>query len=180
MLQNDSQCTKKNGNTFYSNIQLNDKKCETKHKGIQHIKKTPLGVTTFSLSLKKSTPSVTTFSKTTLYTVLISVIMLRVNVPFFHSTLIGAVVRADMAAVACVFFEEKSQVLTILKWKINVTSSRFRCDYSQYAPQLIRAFILLFTSKDEVILQQAWNALAAVTKNMDADEQVSKENIEVV
>ncbi len=47
-----------------------------------------------------------------------------------------------------------------------------RCDYSQYAPQLIRAFIMLFTSKDEVILQQAWNALAAVTKNMDADEQV--------
>lgn len=50
----------------------------------------------------------------------------------------------------------------------------FRCDYSQYAPQLIRAFIMLFTSKDEVILQQAWNALAAVTKNMDADEQVKQ------
>ena len=49
---------------------------------------------------------------------------------------------------------------------------RFRCDYSQYDPQLIRAFIMLFTSKDEIVLQQAWNALAAVTKNMDADQQV--------
>ena len=49
-----------------------------------------------------------------------------------------------------------------------------RCDYSHYAPQLIRAFILLFTSKDEVILQQAWNALSAVTKNMDADQQVAQ------
>ncbi len=66
------------------------------------------------------------------------------------------------------------QLLKITKNKI--TNSIFflssRCDYSQYAPQLIRAFIMLFTSKDEVILQQAWNALAAVTKNMDADEQV--------
>ena len=31
---------------------------------------------------------------------------------------------------------------------------------------------MLFTSKDEVILQQAWHALSAVTKTMDAEEQV--------
>jgi hypothetical protein len=49
-----------------------------------------------------------------------------------------------------------------------------RCDYGHYAPQLIRALILLFTCKDEVVLQQAWNALAAVTKNMDADQQVGQ------
>lgn len=48
-----------------------------------------------------------------------------------------------------------------------------KCDYSQYVPQLLRSFILLFTSKDEVILQHAWNALAAVTKTMDPEDQMA-------
>ena len=47
-----------------------------------------------------------------------------------------------------------------------------KCDYSQYVPQLIRSLILLFTSQDEVVLMQAWNALSYVTKTLDTTEQM--------
>ena len=48
-----------------------------------------------------------------------------------------------------------------------------KVDYSQYVPQLIRAFILLFTESDAIVLQEAWNGLGAVTKKMDATEQMT-------
>ncbi len=48
-----------------------------------------------------------------------------------------------------------------------------KADYSQYVPQLIRALILLFTDNDQVVLQQAWNALAAVTKTLDTNGQMA-------
>jgi hypothetical protein len=48
-----------------------------------------------------------------------------------------------------------------------------KADYSQYVPQLIRALILLFTEDDAVVLTQAWNALSAVTKTLDANEQMA-------
>lgn len=48
-----------------------------------------------------------------------------------------------------------------------------KCDFSQYVAQLIRTLILLFTSNDNVILTQAWNALSSVTKTLDTTEQMS-------
>ena len=48
-----------------------------------------------------------------------------------------------------------------------------KCDYSEYVAQLIRTFISLFTSNDSVILQQSWNALAAVTKTLDTAGQMA-------
>ena len=43
-----------------------------------------------------------------------------------------------------------------------------KCDFSQYVPQLMRSLIMLFTSQDEVVLTQSWNALSYVTKGLDA------------
>jgi len=48
-----------------------------------------------------------------------------------------------------------------------------KVDYSEYVPQLIRSLILLFTDTDPGVLSEAWNALSAVTKTLDAGEQMS-------
>ena len=48
-----------------------------------------------------------------------------------------------------------------------------KMDYSGYVPQLIRTIILIFTSDDSIILQEAWNALTAVTKTLDASQQMA-------
>merc|ERR1719266_1207375 len=48
-----------------------------------------------------------------------------------------------------------------------------KCDFSQYVPQLIRTLILLFTSPDQVVLTQAWNALNSVTKTLDTSDQMA-------
>ena len=48
-----------------------------------------------------------------------------------------------------------------------------KMDFSGYVPQLIRTVILMFTSDDAVILQEAWNTLTAVTKTLDASEQMA-------
>ncbi|XP_034945471.1 eIF-2-alpha kinase activator GCN1 [Chelonus insularis] len=48
-----------------------------------------------------------------------------------------------------------------------------RADYSQYVPQLLRGLIHLFTDKDKEVLQQSWEALSAVTKTLDSDQQIS-------
>ena len=42
-----------------------------------------------------------------------------------------------------------------------------KVDYYEYVPQLIRSLILLFVDTDEGVLQEAWNALNAVTKTLD-------------
>ena len=48
-----------------------------------------------------------------------------------------------------------------------------KADYSQYVPQLIRTLILMFTEEDPIVLSQAWNALSAVTKTLDANDQMA-------
>ena len=48
-----------------------------------------------------------------------------------------------------------------------------KMDFSGYVPQLIRNIILMFTSEDTTILQEAWNTLTAVTKTLDASEQMA-------
>ena len=42
-----------------------------------------------------------------------------------------------------------------------------KMDFSGYVPQLIRTAILMFTSDNTTILQEAWNTLTAVTKTLD-------------
>ena len=49
-----------------------------------------------------------------------------------------------------------------------------KADYSQYVPQLIRALILMFTEEDPTVLNRAWSALSAVTKTLDANEQMAR------
>jgi hypothetical protein len=39
-------------------------------------------------------------------------------------------------------------------------------------PQLIRSLILLFVDTDEGVLQEAWNALNAVTKTLDTSTRL--------
>eukprot|EP00095_Tigriopus_kingsejongensis_P007819 maker-scaffold204_size260821-snap-gene-1.47 protein:Tk07819 transcript:maker-scaffold204_size260821-snap-gene-1.47-mRNA-1 annotation:"translational activator" len=51
--------------------------------------------------------------------------------------------------------------------------SQSKVDYSQYVPQLIRALIHLFTEEDNIVLTQAWLALSAVVKTLDANEQMN-------
>ena len=48
-----------------------------------------------------------------------------------------------------------------------------KTDFSEYVPQLIRSLILLFTDTDDEVLKEAWNALNAVTKTLDAGAQMS-------
>jgi len=48
-----------------------------------------------------------------------------------------------------------------------------KTDYSEYVPQLIRSLILLFTDSDHGVLVEAWNALSAVTKTLDAGAQMT-------
>eukprot|EP00090_Calanus_glacialis_P034085 TRINITY_DN5691_c0_g1_i1.p1 TRINITY_DN5691_c0_g1~~TRINITY_DN5691_c0_g1_i1.p1 ORF type:complete len:2002 (-),score=813.41 TRINITY_DN5691_c0_g1_i1:71-5326(-) len=48
-----------------------------------------------------------------------------------------------------------------------------KTDYSEYVSQLIRSLIHLFTDTDHGVLTEAWNALSAVTKTLDAGEQMS-------
>jgi len=48
-----------------------------------------------------------------------------------------------------------------------------KTDLEEYVPQLIRSLILLFTDKDQEVLKEAWNALNAVTKTLDAGAQMS-------
>ena len=45
-----------------------------------------------------------------------------------------------------------------------------KMDLTNYVPQLIRCLILMFTSEDQKTLQEAWNALLAVTKNLDPSD----------
>ena len=45
-----------------------------------------------------------------------------------------------------------------------------KVDYYEYVPQLIRSLILLMADTDQAVLQEAWNALNAVTKTLDASE----------
>ncbi len=45
-----------------------------------------------------------------------------------------------------------------------------KVDYYEYVPQLIRSLILLFVDTDEGVLQEAWNALNAVTKTLDTSK----------
>lgn len=51
--------------------------------------------------------------------------------------------------------------------------SQTKVDFSQYVPQLIRAFVLLFTEDDPIVLTQAWSALSAVTKTLEPAEQMA-------
>jgi len=48
-----------------------------------------------------------------------------------------------------------------------------KVDISEYVPQLLRALILLFTDTDKGVLSEAHNALTAVTKGLDAGQQMS-------
>jgi hypothetical protein len=47
-----------------------------------------------------------------------------------------------------------------------------KVDYYEYVPQLIRSLILLFVDTDEGVLQEAWNALNAVTKTLDTSTRL--------
>jgi hypothetical protein len=47
-----------------------------------------------------------------------------------------------------------------------------KVDYYEYVPQLIRSLILLFVDTDEGVLQEAWNALNAVTKTLDTSTRI--------
>ncbi|XP_035228033.1 eIF-2-alpha kinase activator GCN1-like [Stegodyphus dumicola] len=47
-----------------------------------------------------------------------------------------------------------------------------KVDISQHVPQLIRGLIRLFTEKDQKVLQLSWEALNAVTKNLNTSEQL--------
>nr|CAD7442358.1 unnamed protein product [Timema bartmani] len=46
-------------------------------------------------------------------------------------------------------------------------------DYSQYVPQLLRGLIHLFTDSNKEVLQMAWEALNAVTKTLDSNQQTA-------
>ncbi|XP_014216178.1 eIF-2-alpha kinase activator GCN1 [Copidosoma floridanum] len=48
-----------------------------------------------------------------------------------------------------------------------------RADYSQYVPQLLRGLIHLFTDDDKDVLQMSWEALTAVTKTLNSDQQIA-------
>ncbi|KAI5634478.1 HEAT repeats domain-containing protein [Phthorimaea operculella] len=47
-----------------------------------------------------------------------------------------------------------------------------RADLSPHVPQLLRGLILLFVETDRDVLQMAWEALAALTKTLDAERQI--------
>ncbi|GBM59452.1 eIF-2-alpha kinase activator GCN1 [Araneus ventricosus] len=47
-----------------------------------------------------------------------------------------------------------------------------KVDISQHVPQLIRGLIRMFTDHDQKILQLSWEALNAVTKNLNTSEQL--------
>ena len=72
----------------------------------------------------------------------------------------------------------KTDEMTLFKQRAAITllcsfCKDTKCDYSQYVPQLIRVLILLFTSRDQVILEQSWNALNYVTKTLDTADQMA-------
>ncbi|XP_063983766.1 stalled ribosome sensor GCN1 [Diachasmimorpha longicaudata] len=48
-----------------------------------------------------------------------------------------------------------------------------RADYSQYVPQLLRGLIHLFTDDDKEVLQKSWEALSAVTKTLESEQQIA-------
>lgn len=50
--------------------------------------------------------------------------------------------------------------------------SHTRADYKHYIPQLLRGLIHLFGDSDNDVLLMAWEALQAVTKSMDAEQQI--------
>ncbi|XP_046688091.1 eIF-2-alpha kinase activator GCN1-like [Homalodisca vitripennis] len=54
--------------------------------------------------------------------------------------------------------------------------SHTRADYSQYVPQLLRGLIHLFTDQDREVLQISWEALSAVTKTLDTEQQINHVN----
>ncbi|XP_014232646.1 eIF-2-alpha kinase activator GCN1 [Trichogramma pretiosum] len=47
-----------------------------------------------------------------------------------------------------------------------------RADYNHYVPQLLRGLIHLFTDQDKDVLQMSWEALTAVTKTLNSDQQI--------
>ncbi|KAJ2952425.1 hypothetical protein O0L34_g6729 [Tuta absoluta] len=47
-----------------------------------------------------------------------------------------------------------------------------RADLSPHVPQLLRGLLLLFAETDRDVLQMAWEALAALTKTLDAERQI--------
>ncbi|XKL63854.1 hypothetical protein PGB90_006218 [Kerria lacca] len=70
----------------------------------------------------------------------------------------------------------KSENPNTRKAAINLLSSfcaNSKGDYSQYVPQLLRIFIHLLIDKDEEVLQLSWEALNAVTKSLNSDQQIA-------
>jgi len=55
---------------------------------------------------------------------------------------------------------------------INAYVSKAKLDYTAYVPNLIRGLIKMFTDEDNRVLHTAWDALNAVTKNLDAAEML--------
>ncbi|XP_039292554.1 eIF-2-alpha kinase activator GCN1 [Nilaparvata lugens] len=51
--------------------------------------------------------------------------------------------------------------------------SHSRADYSQYVPMLVRGLIHLFTDEDREVLITSWETLAAVTRTLDSEQQIS-------
>lgn len=47
-----------------------------------------------------------------------------------------------------------------------------RAELGPHVPQLLRGLILLLAEQDRDVLQMAWEALAALTKTLDADRQI--------
>ncbi|XP_060810909.1 stalled ribosome sensor GCN1 [Amyelois transitella] len=48
-----------------------------------------------------------------------------------------------------------------------------RADLSPHVPQLLRGLLLLLAETDRDVLQMAWEALAALTKTLDAEQQIA-------
>ncbi|XP_059061266.1 LOW QUALITY PROTEIN: stalled ribosome sensor GCN1 [Achroia grisella] len=50
--------------------------------------------------------------------------------------------------------------------------SHTRADLAPHVPQLLRGLLLLFADSERDVLQMAWEALAALTKTLDAEHQI--------
>ncbi|XP_053625141.1 stalled ribosome sensor GCN1 isoform X2 [Plodia interpunctella] len=48
-----------------------------------------------------------------------------------------------------------------------------RADLAPHVPQLLRGLLLLFADTDRDVLQMAWEALTALTKTLDAEQQIA-------
>ncbi len=82
---------------------------------------------------------------------------------------VGTIMEELLSACKSKQVEQRRGAISLL----HAFCAHTKVNYSQYVPQLIRAFILLFTDTDQVVLTQAWNALSAVTKTLDSDEQMA-------